>query len=88
MKRTNVFTNERAEIRKRLADVGEALQRAYEKTKKFLEALATLFPSERTQTVIPPRLLHLATKHKKARVRKKNQKRICKMMYGNKEINK
>lgn len=31
---------------------------------------------------IPPRLMHLATRHKSPRVRKKNQKRIRKLLYG------
>ena len=31
---------------------------------------------------IDPRLMHLATRHKSPRVRKKNQKRICKLLHG------
>lgn len=110
MKLTNIFTNERAAIRKRVADVGEALRLALKKTNKFLakhnitsegeqkeasiESLTDTtwnVPSgwSATSTVvaegivrIPPRIRYLAFKHKKARVRKKNQKRIHKMMYG------
>ena len=132
MKLTNIFTNERAEIRKTVADAGEALKRALKKTKIFLadkqvkeanneaelttavrEKVAAEFdlpvsvlenvgrsavqatvamqklteslqPYKIPQTV-PPRLMYLATRHKKARVRKKNQKRIRKMMYGGKK---
>ena len=93
MKRTNIFTKERAEIRKRLNDVAEALRRVIERTEKFLGISRT---SKKRQSKldadnytpifsIPPRLLHLATNHKKARVRKKNLKRIHKIMYGGKK---
>lgn len=118
MSRTNVFTNERAAIRKRVADAGEALRRALKKTNKFLAkhnitsagdqkeaytletafkdvgisatkatiAMQKLAESTRKGVVrIPPRIRYLATRHKKARVRKKNQKRIRKIMYGGKK---
>lgn len=132
MSRTKVFTIERAEIRKRLTDAGQALKRAFKKTRIFLAdnqvkeasneaelttavrekvaaefdfpvgALANVGKSAVQATVamqklteslqpykipqtVPPRLMYLATRHKKARVRKKNQKRIRKMMYGGKK---
>lgn len=123
MKRTNVFTNERAAMRKRLTDAGEALKRALKKTKIFLadkqikeanneaefttavrEKVAAEFDlpvgalenvgrvavqaavaMQKLLQTVPPRLLYLATRHKKARVRKKNQKRIRKIMYGGKK---
>lgn len=130
MSRTKVFTIERAEIRKRLTDAGQALKRAFKKTRIFLAdkqvkeanneaelttavrekvaaefdllvsvlenvgrsaVQATVAMQKLTESLnkgvvrIPPRIRYLATRHKKARVRKKNQKRIRKMMYGGKK---